>query len=272
MTICISIKVPDGLVLAADSMTSYTVLNPATQGWDVVQSYSYANKLIQFGSASIGMLAWGVGSLQRRSIQNLVEEFVPQHFASDKQSTVAATASALAGFMQVAYEQEYPDPQKRPGLGFLVGGYDQSSPFAQQWGFEFPVTPKAQEILPSVANKPVFGVQWFGMTDALSRLIHGFDFRLIQALKDKGFDPAKVDDFFSGQNLWALKIPYEMIFDGMPLQDAIDYAAYLVHVVKGRFRFVVGPKVCGGPVDIAVVAPGRFDWIRRKTLSHEGDI
>lgn len=58
----------------------------------------------------------------------------------------------------------------------------------------------------------------------------------------------------------------------MPLQDAIDFAAYLVHVVKGRFRFVVGPKVCGGPVDIAVVKPGKFEWIRRKTLSHEHEI
>jgi hypothetical protein len=57
VTICISIKVPDGLVLAADSMSTYSVLNPATQGWEAVQSYSYANKLIQLGSASIGTLA-----------------------------------------------------------------------------------------------------------------------------------------------------------------------------------------------------------------------
>jgi hypothetical protein len=272
VTICISIKVPDGLVLAADSMSSYTVLNPATQEWDVVQSYSYANKLIQFGSASIGTLAWGIGSLQRRSIQNLIDQFSREHVPPDGQPTVKGIAGALATSIHKGYEQEFPDPQKRPGVGFLVGGYDQSSPFAQQWGFEFPSTPTPQELLPHVANNPAFGVQWFGMADAVMRLMNGFDVRLMQALKDKGFDGAKVDEFFSVQNLFALKIPYQVIFDGMPLQDAIDYAAYLVHVVKGRFRFVVGPKVCGGPVDIAVIKPNSFEWIRRKTLAHEGEI
>lgn len=271
MTICISIKVPDGLVMAADSMSSYTVLNPATQGWDVVQSYSYANKLIQFGSASIGALVWGLGSLQGRSIQNLVEEFVRLHLAQNDPK-VADTATALALFIKTAYEQQYPDPNVRPGLGFLIGGYDSSRPFARQWAFEFPQTSVPVELLPDANNQPSFGVQWFGQTDALARLMHGFDFRLINGLKSKGFDSTQVDNFFSAPNVWAMKIPYEVIFDGMPLQDAIDYAAYLIHVVKGRFRFVVGPKVCGGPVDIAVVKPAKFEWIRKKTLSHEHEI
>jgi hypothetical protein len=270
VTICISIKVPDGLVLAADSMSSYTVVNPATQGWDVVQSYSYANKVIQIGTASIGALVWGQGSLQGRSMQNLLEQFSKE--ISGKNLTVAVTADGLASFIQKIYEQEFPDPQKRPISGFLVGGYDDTSPFAQEWGFEFPVTPKPQQILPPTEKKHTFGVNWFGQTDAMARLMLGFDPRIIQGLKDKGFDAAKVDEFFSIQNLWGLKIPYEIIFDGMPLQDAVDLAAYLIHVVKGRFRFVVGPKVCGGPVDIAVVKPGKFEWIRRKELSHDHEI
>jgi hypothetical protein len=272
VTICISLKVPDGLVLAADSMSSYTVLNPATQGWDVVQSYSFANKVIQFGKAPIGALVWGLGSLQARSMQNLIEEYVNQYFVPGQKPAVAAVASSLSGFMRAFYEHEYPDALKRPTLGFLVGGYDSSSPFARLWGFEFPTTPNPQEVLENVQGKPVFGVKWFGMTDALVRLINGFDLRLVQGLKNKGFDAQAVDDFFSFQNLAANNLAYQIIFDGMPLQDAIDFAAYLVHVVKGRFRFVVGPKVCGGPVDIAVLKPGSFDWVRRKTLSHEHEI
>jgi hypothetical protein len=51
----------------------------------------------------------------------------------------------------------------------------------------------------------------------------------------------------------------------MPLQDAIDYAVYLVNVVIGRFRFTVGPAVCGGDIDVAVVTPDAFTWIRRKS-------
>jgi hypothetical protein len=248
------------------------VLNPATQGWDVVQSYAYANKVIQVGSTPVGILVWGAGSLQGRSIQNLVEEFSSHAIPQNTHPEIAAVAKSLSGFINTFYENDYPDPQKRPVLGFLVGGYDPSSPFARLWAFEFPATLTPVELLANVSKKPSFGVQWFGQTDALIRLITGLDWRLIQGMKDKGFDPAKVDDFFSTQGLNALKIPYEIIFDGMPLQDAVDFAAYLVHVVKGRFRFVVGPKVCGGPVDIAVVKPGSFEWIRRKELSHEHEI
>jgi hypothetical protein len=268
VTICISIKVPDGLVLAADSMSSYTVLNPATGGWDVVQSYSYAHKVVQLGGGLTGVLTWGAGSLQRRSMQNLLEEFA----STTGITTIKSASVALAEFMKKLYAQEYSEPQSQPLLGFLVGGYDDSSPFAGQWGFELPGTPSPVEVLPSVSNKPAFGAQWFGQTDAIMRLIYGYDPRLAQALKNSGFDGAAVDTFFAPENLFASKIPYEIIFDGMPLQDAIDLAAYLIHTVKGRFRFVVGPKVCGGPVDIAVIKRNSFEWIRQKTLTHEGDI
>jgi hypothetical protein len=227
--------------------------------------------LIQFGAAPIGALVWGLGSVQGRSIQNLVEEFVRLHLVQNS-PIVADTATSLARFMRTAYEQQYPDPNARPVLGFLVGGYDSTRPFAQQRAFEFPQTPTPVELLSNISNQPSFGVQWFGQTDALVRLMNGFDPRLIQGLKTSGFDPAQIDNFFSAQNINVLRIPYEIVFDGMPLQDAIDYAAYLVHVVKGRFRLVVGPKVCGGPVDIAVVKPGRFEWIRQKTLSHDHEI
>jgi len=271
MTICISIKVPDGLMLAADNMASYTVMNPATQGWDVIQSYSYAHKLSQLGEVSIGTLAWGNGSLQRRSIQNIIEDFVRQN-AVAQYSDVKLAADGLATFMRTLYEKEYPDPAKRPPSGVLVGGYDSSSPFARLWAFEFPAMPAPVEVMPNVNGQPDFGVNWFGQVDAVVRLLHGIDPRIIQALKDAGFDRTAVDNFFSVQNLHTLKLPYNFIFDGMPLQDAIDFAAYLIHIVKGRFRFVAGPKLCGGPVDIAVIKPHQFEWIRRKNLSHIGEI
>ena len=253
-------------------MSSYTVLNPATQGWDVVQSYSYAHKVIQIGQSPIGVLVWGLGSLQRRSAQNLIEEFSQDYIPHTSTPTVEDIARHLAGFMHRVYLLDHPDPQQQPLFGCLAGGYDSTSPFARQWAFEFPGQVQPIEIQPDTASQPQFGVQWFGQTDALVRLHNGFDLRLVQALKDKGFDPVKVDDFFSAQNLFAAKIPYNVIFDGMPLQDAIDYAAYLIHVVKGRFRFVVGPKLCGGPVDIAVVRTTGLEWVRLKKLNHEGEI
>ena len=45
------------------------------------------------------------------------------------------------------------------------------------------------------------------------------------------------------------------MFDGMPLQDAVDFANYAVQLTIGRFRFAAGVPVCGGNVDIAVITP-----------------
>ena len=62
-----------------------------------------------------------------------------------------------------------------------------------------------------------------------------------------------------------MPIQYPVSFDGMPIQEAIDYAEYLVKTVIGRFRFTLGPELCGGDVDIAVVTPQAFTWVQRKS-------
>ena len=46
----------------------------------------------------------------------------------------------------------------------------------------------------------------------------------------------------------------------MPLQDAIDYAYYMINLVIGRFRFVVGPDYAE-EIDIAAITQREFTWI-----------
>ena len=58
-----------------------------------------------------------------------------------------------------------------------------------------------------------------------------------------------------------------LVFDGMPLQDAVDFANFAVNLVIGRFRFGMGTPTCGGAVDIAVIRPNNFDWAQRKRWS-----
>jgi hypothetical protein len=58
---------------------------------------------------------------------------------------------------------------------------------------------------------------------------------------------------------------WPIIYEGMPLQDAIDLAVYLVNVTIGHSRFAVGPPVCGGQIDVATITSRGFQWIRRKS-------
>jgi hypothetical protein len=55
----------------------------------------------------------------------------------------------------------------------------------------------------------------------------------------------------------------------MPLQEAIDYVNYMVNVVTGRYRFVLGPEFCGGEIDIAAITQRKFNWISQKSWKIE---
>ncbi len=74
MTICASVKVRDGLVLATDSMS--TIQGQVDGGQvAVLKNYSNARKLFQIGDMNIGAMSYGAGNIGNRSIQGLMTEF-----------------------------------------------------------------------------------------------------------------------------------------------------------------------------------------------------
>lgn len=57
--------------------------------------------------------------------------------------------------------------------------------------------------------------------------------------------------------------PYEMF----SLQDAVDYAEFLIHTTIAHQRFSLTIPNVGGDIDIAVITPFEgFKWIRQKSL------
>jgi hypothetical protein len=49
------------------------------------------------------------------------------------------------------------------------------------------------------------------------------------------------------------ELQYSVLFNAMPLQDAIGYAKFLVELTIRRFRYVIGAELCGGPIMIATI-------------------
>ncbi len=282
MTICVSVKVSEGLVLAADSTAT-------VQGWlgpksdqppQILKTYDYARKLSHIKDYPIGTLTWGTSLIGSRSVESLIKEFeyslpslreeqekmkdirkaqglVPEteRFSYSVREIASNLLAHITGF----YNAEFENTPEMPLLGILVSGYSSGQFFPEQWVLDIPKSSELIELRLDQNGKPNFGANWFGVTDAINRLHKGIDDRAVTKVAERLKVPPE-----EARKLFA-ELEYPVVFDGMPLQDAVDYATYLVNVVIGRFRFVVGAPLCGGEIDVAVITPNAFTWVQRKS-------
>jgi hypothetical protein len=267
MTICISVRTPEGLVLAADSMVSLegTVDTPQGRQRGVFQTFEFANKVSQFKDYTIGIMSWGIASISNRSIQSLIMEFEYGYASLQDNADFAVKQVAddlLVEFRRL-YDAAYPSGSEQPLLGLYIGGYSARQFFSNQYQYEFPRSNDWEIIRPNKPDgSPDFGANWFGQAEPLRRLIKGYDIRSINELVRRGADQAIVQGWIDSN---VSELP--LIFDGMPIQDAVDFANYAVQVTIGCFRFAGGPPLCGGNIDIAVITPAAFHWAQRKQWS-----
>ena len=170
MTICISVKVAEGLVLAADSavMLQGTLHGSAGDTSGTPQSFEFANKVSQLKNYPIGVMSWGPGSIEDRSIQSLLMEFEfgYPNAESNEDFTVRGVADALLAFLRPRYDESYDSDGPRPAIGLLVGGYSSSEFFADVYECEISSSREWQIRRPNLPNgRPNFGADWFGMTE-----------------------------------------------------------------------------------------------------------
>jgi hypothetical protein len=292
LTIAVSIKVGEGLVLAADSTSSFFL-----EG-SVVQSYHHARKLLQLEEYPVGLLTFGLGSLGGRNLESLVAEFertLPA-YETGAPYTIRDLADQLHRFILTKYEAVFPPPAQaaepppaplaggptdpavdvpapepvapalppdmRPGLGIVVGGYSRGEFFSDEFEMDLPRN-GPQEVWPDTQEEQRFGVRWWGQTAPIERLYLGCDYRgFVEWCREGGVDETAIAASYAQLRD---RIMWPIIYEGMPLQDAIDLAVYLVNVTIGHSRFAVGPPVCGGHIDVATITSRGFQWIKRKT-------
>lgn len=272
MSIVVAVRVGEGLVVAADSAATLHARTPDGRA-GVAKVFNNATKMLQLRDYPIAVASWGGSRIGSRLIASLVEEFAnqrpPLEELDDEELSVEQEASDLADFLVSFYEKTFPDweamDQPPGGLGVLVGGYSGTGFFPEEYVFNIPHRQFMRLRPPKDDGSQDFGANWYGATDAIVRLHHGRDERMFEALKQLDVEQKKVDQL---QEIIKRQFQYTVPFDGMPLQDAVDYAMYLVTVTVGRYRFVIGPEVCGGPIDVAAITRDRgFKWVRRKQLA-----
>lgn len=250
MTICASVKVRDGLVLATDSMTQ--IWGQDEKGnRHPIKNYPNARKLFQICDHPIGVMTYGIGNLGPRSIYGFLRDF-SSNYTEGKD--VESVSRHLYNFIAQAYREQF-ESGEEPGLGFFIAGYSPGADFPEEWEFILPHDSKIRPVRPLEQ----FGSSWRGTSVPFTRLYKGFDPRALEELEKKKM-PEEVIQILK-------KYESPVVYDGMPVQEAINFAFFILQTTIGVSTFEVGAPSCGGPIQTATILPEvGFKWIEKPSL------
>lgn len=266
MTICVSVKTRRGIVLGTDSMATLSV----QRGEELrKKTYRNARKLAQIGNLPIGVFIYGAGNLGARSIHGLVLEYSRQRYSTEAArkrapKTVRGVANGIAQHVGREYSKYVKEVAEPPELGIYVAGYSNRSVLAEEWSIEFPNAVKP--VL--VQAKDQFGVNWRAIDLPFMRLYKGYDIRillmLLKKMRNKGATQEAlqtlVESFSEVYQENALTLQVE--FAAMPIQDAINFAVYVLQTTIGYTTFEFGTPSCGGELQIAIISEDAgFRWV-----------
>ena len=185
MSIIASVKVYDGLAVAADSMTQILGVEQDSGRLGVVKQYQYARKVFQLSGLPIVVASYGIGNIGSRSIESLLLEFSKTKISNinETKGQVEPIAELLLKFFLDKYNSAYSNhsENEKPLFGFYVGGYSPDSPFAEDWEFIFPQLSSVREVRP----KGQFGASWRGVSVPFIRLYRGIDPRIEDILREQ---------------------------------------------------------------------------------------
>lgn len=263
MTIAISMKVNDGVVLASDSASTMMGRDPSgAEG--VINIYYNANKIFNLiKGKSIGAITWGSGSIGQSSISTLAKDFrdkISVEF-KDKKYTVEEIAKM---FKQFIYDEKYIEGfkewKKKPALGFMIVGYSSEKPLAEEWRIDI----KNGECLGpnKVRDENQIGITWNGEIEAIHRIYLGYGTLLEKVLGLNGLNKEQINKII---NLCRKNLAIPMVTPAIPIQDAIELAIFLVETTIKFSKFAPGAPTVGGPIEVAAITKHEsFKWVRRK--------
>jgi hypothetical protein len=257
MSIVACVKVYDGIVLGSESMTQlWGQPTPGATGF--VKAFSNARKLFKLAD-KFAVLAYGIGNLGHRSIESYMEEFGAQE--NNSNLTGQEIANALLTFMRKPYEVVFGGAgAQRPVMGFYIAGYAAGQHVGSEWEFVLPQDTSARQARPD----DQFGASWRGVAGPFCRLHFGIDPRLIQNLQTAGVPQQILNQI----QTVAKQLESPVVFDGMPMQDAIGFCKFILQTTINVSTYEVGVPSCGGPLHIGIITRSRgFSWISEPVYS-----
>ena len=277
MTIAMCYVSPEGVVLGADSTTSFSYNNGH-------HFFNQNQKLYEIGEEStIGIVTWGLGTLFNTSFRTLIAKLDDQfktsapisvkdaaekwsaifwsaYNASPPLATAVAKLSALAA--KKAYgaasplasdmrteveENEFTNLRDNLRVGFCLAGHVLSD--RHPCAYEVQVDPISG---PGAPIALAFGTYSFwGVPNMAERLIYGYDIEIRKSVVRSPFWTGTEADYD------ALMGNHKLHHDMIPIRDAIDFVHTCIHSTIKALKFSRFSQVCGGPIEIAVITTDR---------------
>lgn len=265
MTVVVTVKVTDGIVLAADSAGSFFGDDGAP-----IKIYNNANKIFNLVKVwPIGSLVYGAGGIGAASVETLSKDLRRRLRDPDDTDyglkrdayTVQEVAEKARRFLyEENYLGVYETPPEHFYMGYRVCGYSAGESLSEVW--EFVIHGAHCEPPYQVQSLTDFGARWAGENEALDRLMLGSSEYLKMVLQNHGMTDTEADAIYMDL---IHDIGQSLTLPAMPIQDAIDVSRFLVDTASKFARYGIRPETIGGPVEIAAITKHEgFKWVARK--------
>ena len=282
MTIAACYVSPEGVVLGADSTSTYN-------GGPEPRYYNNSQKVFELGlNATMGVVTWGLGGLAFNSYRRLfatladdIEKNPPVNMQTVMDKWIDLfwpdydTSALLNQFRTISGKKPFdphaaaPDPAARTQqeerqlasatvalqVGFCIGGYVTSDR-----------TPNAYSVIFAPgAGKPTAtqaqpGFNFWGAPNMISRLILGYDQGLQAAIKASGKWNGSDSELGTLLTQFTLQHPFTL-----PIRDSIDFVYSCIYSTIKALKFSSLSQICGGPIEVAVITADRpFRWVCHK--------
>ncbi len=262
MTIIVSVKIHDGVVMAADSATTFYLDDRPGQ------IYLNANKIVNLVKGlPIGVMTCGRGGIGQASIATLLKDLREKLKNDPSFDPAAYTMQSVAARVREFFVDRAAAADFTAFLKLRLCGYTAGRPLPEVWEV---VLRDGEAPQPACIQQEIdIGPRWDGEYDAMDRIIFGLGTNFVSSLVKLGHDEEEArklkEDLFPG-------LVESLILPAAPIQDAIALARYMVETTMGFIRFSVNrTKTVGGPIEIAAITKHEgFRWIDRKHFFPSG--
>lgn len=268
MTIVVTVKVTDGLVLAADSAATFYL--PGAHGSVITKIYNHANKIFNLRKGlSIGAMVYGAGGIGASSVETLSKDLRRRfsdvndgaYYLGDTYTIEEVAIRSRRFLYEESYLSAFAQPPADFFMGYRVCGYSGQASLPEVW--EFIIAGPDCGIPYQIQGVNEFGLRWAGENEALDRLMLGAASGMMHWLTQKGLvqpqDADALQTEFINQFCSPLALP------AMPIQDAIDVAKFAVETAAKYAKYGLRPETIGGPIELAAITKHEgFKWVSRK--------
>jgi hypothetical protein len=258
MTLVVSLRVPDGVVLAADSLqTTQVAIQPALRDFKVkhpktgeelpfgdlrlppilmpTSTSSYAQKLFSFRD-KFGVATFGSAIINGRTVYNHIKNL--ELSLKDGIKSVSEAGKVLMEYFTGQLDEQLKTSGQKLVKGQIVMGF-------QVVGYETPSDLFGHTIEIAIGETPVSK-----MINGIGCTVSG-DTEVVRKIWEIGQGTNRMPNYGS-----------------FSLKDAVDYIEFLIDTTASFQRFANMIPTVGGAVDVALITNySRFTWIKYKDLT-----